>query len=69
MPIGTSLLLIAAGAIIRYALTFHVSNVSRPVIGLILMIAGIVGVALSLIFMVSARGRVAGARAYEEPRL
>ena len=30
MPIGTSILLIAVGAIIRYAVTVHVSGVSRP---------------------------------------
>ena len=51
MPIGTSIFLIAVGAIIRYGLTFHVSGVSRPTIGLILIIAGIVGVVLSLIYM------------------
>jgi hypothetical protein len=34
MTIGTSIFLIAVGAIIRYALTFHASGVSRPVIGL-----------------------------------
>jgi hypothetical protein len=68
MPIGTSLLLIAAGAIIRYGLTFHVSGVSRPVIGLILIIAGIVGLVLSLIYTTSTRGR-GGARPYEEGRL
>jgi hypothetical protein len=68
MPIGTSIFLIAVGAIIRYALTFHVSGVSRPTIGLILIVAGVVGVVLSLIYMVTARGRVAGGR-YEEPRL
>ncbi len=68
MTIGSSIFLIAVGAIIRYALTFHVSGVSRPVIGLILMIAGIVGAALSLIYMASARGRVVRAR-YEERRL
>jgi hypothetical protein len=67
MPIGTSIFLIAVGAIIRYALTFHVSGVSRPTIGLILMIAGIVGVVLSLIYMATARGRAVGP--YEEPRL
>ena len=44
MTLGTSIFLIAVGAIIRYALTFHVSGVSRPTIGLILIIAGIVGV-------------------------
>ena len=68
MPIGASIFLIAVGAIIRYGLTFHVSGVSRPVIGLILIIAGIIGVVLSLIHMASARGRVA-AGPYEERRL
>jgi hypothetical protein len=68
MPIGTSIFLIAAGAIIRYGLTFHVSGVSRPVIGLILMIVGVVGVVLSLIYMATARGP--GLRGpYEERRL
>ena len=68
MTIGTSIFLIAAGAIIRYALTFDVSGVSRPVIGLILMIAGVVGLVLSLIYMASARRRVV-AGPYEEPRI
>jgi len=68
MTVGTSLFLIAVGAIIRYAVTFHVSGVSRPVIGLILMIAGVVGLVLSLIYMASAR-RPAGRGGYEDPRL
>ena len=68
MSIGASLFLIAVGAIIRYGLTFHVSGVSRPVIGLILIIAGIVGVLLSLIYMANARNRVV-AGPYEERRL
>jgi Domain of unknown function (DUF6458) len=68
MTIRSSIFLIAVGAIIRYALTFHVSGVSRPVIGLILIIAGIVGAALSLIYVASARGRVARGP-YDEGRL
>lgn len=68
MPLGTSILLIAVGAVIRYGLTFHVSGVSRPVIGLILIIAGIVGLVLSLIYMASTRGRVVTGP-YEERRL
>lgn len=67
MTFGTSIFLIAVGAIIRYALTFHVSGVSRPTIGLILMIAGVVGLAFSLLYMATARRRVAGG-AYEERR-
>ncbi|HEV3092949.1 MAG TPA: DUF6458 family protein [Solirubrobacteraceae bacterium] len=66
--IGTSIFLIAVGAIIRYAVTFHVSGVSRPAIGLILIIAGIAGVVLSLIYMATARRRIGGGP-YEEPRL
>ena len=68
MPIGTSIFLIAVGAVIRYGLTFHVSGVSRPTIGLILIIAGVVGVVLSLFNTATARRRVVGAP-YEEPRL
>jgi len=68
MRIGTSIFLIAVGAIIRYALTLNVSGVSRPVIGLILIIAGIVGFVLSVIYAATARGRVVGGP-YEEPRL
>jgi hypothetical protein len=72
MTIGTSLFLIAAGAIVRYGLTFTVSGVSRPVIGLILIIAGVVGLVLSLIYTASVRRRVVGRRydePYEEPRI
>jgi len=68
MPIGTSIFLIAVGAIIRYGLTFHVSGVSQPTIGLILIIAGIAGVVLSLLYMATARRRVVGGP-YEERRL
>jgi hypothetical protein len=68
MPIGTSIFLIAIGAIIRYGLTFHVSGVSRPTIGLILIIVGIVGLVLSLISIATARRRVVGGP-YEERRL
>lgn len=68
MTVGTSIFLIAVGAIIRYALSFSVSGVSRPVIGLILIIAGIVGLVLSLIYTTSARRRVVDGP-YEEPHL
>ena len=50
MTIGTSLVLIAAGAILRYAVTATVSGVSLTTIGLILMIIGIVGLVLSLLY-------------------
>jgi len=68
MTLGTSIFLIAVGAIIRYAVTFNVSGVSRPTIGLILIIAGIAGAVLSLLYMASARRRVVDGP-YEERRL
>ncbi|MCL2769395.1 MAG: DUF6458 family protein [Solirubrobacterales bacterium] len=48
---GTSLLLIAVGAILRYAVTASPSGFSLPTIGLILMIVGIVGLVLSLLYL------------------
>jgi uncharacterized membrane protein YbhN (UPF0104 family) len=51
MPLGTSIFLIAVGAILRYAVTASASGISLPTVGLILMIVGIVGVVLSLLFL------------------
>jgi hypothetical protein len=53
MGIGTSIFLIAVGAILRYAVTVTVSGVELQTVGLILIIAGIVGLVISLavIFM------------------
>ena len=51
MPLGTSIFLIAVGAILRYAVTASTSGISLPTVGLILMIVGIVGLVLSLLWM------------------
>lgn len=51
MTIGTSLVLIAAGAILRYAVTATVEGVDLRVVGLVLMIVGIVGLVLSLLWL------------------
>jgi hypothetical protein len=50
MTIATSVFLITAGAILRYALTVDVSGVDLDAVGLILMIAGAVGLAFSLLW-------------------
>ena len=57
MPLGTSIFLIAVGAILRYAVTTHVSGISITTVGLILMIAGAVGALLSLLYVATARAR------------
>jgi hypothetical protein len=48
MGIGTSLLLIAVGAILRFAVTDSVSGIKLATVGLILLIVGIVGLIISL---------------------
>ncbi len=57
MGIGTSILLIAIGAILKWAVTATVSGVSITTIGTILLIVGIVGLVISLVFTMNAWGR------------
>lgn len=51
MTIGTSIFLIAVGAILRYAITATVAGIDLDVAGLILMIVGAIGLVLSLLWM------------------
>ncbi len=57
MGIGTSLFLIAVGAILKFAVHASVSGVSLKTIGVILMVVGVIGLLISLIWMASARRR------------
>ena len=50
MTIGTSLLLIAVGAILKYAVTADVSGIDIQTVGVILMLVGILGLILSLLY-------------------
>jgi hypothetical protein len=68
MTIGSSIFLIAVGAILRYAVTATVSGISIQTIGLILMLAGIVGLLLSMFYLLAWRPRRAtGERTIERP--
>jgi len=54
MATGTSLILIAIGAVLTFALNFTVtSGVNIHAIGVILMVVGIIGLIFSLLFMAS----------------
>jgi cytochrome c biogenesis protein CcdA len=58
MGLGTSIFLVAVGAILRFAVTATVSGISLTTVGTILMVVGIVGVLISLMLLVQAgRGR------------
>jgi hypothetical protein len=50
MGIGASLILIAVGAILTWAVTAEVSGIDIQVVGVILMVVGIVGFLLSMLF-------------------
>jgi Domain of unknown function (DUF6458) len=50
MGLGVSILLIAAGAILAFAVNATVSGVDIQTIGWILLIVGIIGAVLSMIF-------------------
>lgn len=50
MGIGVSLFLIAAGAILAWAVDYTVSGVDINVVGAILMVVGVIGLLMSLLF-------------------
>jgi hypothetical protein len=58
MTIGTSLFLIAVGAILKWAVTAHVAGVDLQVVGVILMVVGAAGLVLGLGMWISARNDV-----------
>ena len=50
MGISVSLLLVAVGAILTWAVNVEASGVDITTVGVILMIVGVVGIVLSLVF-------------------
>ncbi|MGZ4384147.1 MAG: DUF6458 family protein [Gaiellaceae bacterium] len=61
MGTGVSLVLIAVGAILTWAVNATVSGLNIHVVGVILMVVGIVGLILSVIFW-SSWGGIGGTR-------
>ena len=68
MGLGTSIVLIAAGAILRFAVTVTTTGFNLHTIGVILMIVGAVGLVLSLIFWSSWGGFGGGGDGYRRRR-
>jgi hypothetical protein len=75
MGLGTSIFLIALGAILKFAVTATVSGISLATVGVILMVVGIVGLVISLFYVAQAgRGAVVTERVverdpYVDPRI
>ena len=57
MTIGTSLFLLALGAIFKFAITDSIDGVDLSTIGVILMVVGAVGLIISIFYMSSLRNR------------
>ena len=64
MTIATAIFLIAIGAILRYAINVQADVINIQTVGLILMIAGGAGLALSLLYELVQQGP----RDRDEPR-
>lgn len=62
MGVATSIVLFAIGAILRFATTVHSSDFNIQTIGVILMIVGVVGFIVSLLFWASWGGFGGGSR-------
>jgi membrane-bound ClpP family serine protease len=67
MTIGTSIFLIAVGAILAFAVDASVAGFSIQTAGVILMVAGAAGLVIGLFLLSSRRGRAAERTVYEEP--
>ena len=55
MKIGASLFLIAIGAILKFAVTRRVHGIDLTTVGVILMIVGALGLAITLVLMTTRR--------------
>ena len=72
MGIGTSIVLIAVGAILKWAVTATVSGISIHTIGTILLVVGVIGLVISLLLTMNVFGRdrtVVRDRYVDEPRV
>ena len=69
MTIGTSIVLIAIGAILKYAVTAEADFIDLQTVGVILMLVGILGLILSLLytFMWSPGAQAKAARREQDP--
>ena len=67
MGIGTSIFLIAIGAILRFAVTATVSGIEIATVGTILLVVGIIGLLISLLYMTLWADRTRPARCRSRP--
>jgi hypothetical protein len=69
MTIGTSIVLIAAGAILKWAVTLHANGFDIQTAGTVLFVVGLVGLVLALIYTFWWTRRDPYGNAYDETRV
>ncbi|HEY5260657.1 MAG TPA: hypothetical protein VIJ33_00930 [Solirubrobacteraceae bacterium] len=67
MGVGTSIVLIAVGAILRFAVSVTTAGFNIHSIGVILMVVGVLGLLLSMVFW-SSWGGFGGGNGYRRQR-
>jgi nitrate reductase gamma subunit len=68
MTIGTSIVLIAVGAILKWAVTAHVNGFNIQTAGTVLLVVGIIGLVLSLCYTFFWARRATRAPVRRDPR-
>ncbi len=68
MTIGGSIALIIIGAILRFAVTWTPNGIDLQIVGDILMVGGVIGLIISLSFLIARRRRSTSTQVYEERR-
>lgn len=68
VTIGTSIVLIAVGAILYYAVNADLEGIEIDTVGLILMLVGILGLVLSLIYTFAINRPPDRRTDYDDPR-
>lgn len=66
MTIGGSLVLIAVGAILKFAVTAKVAGIDIGTVGIVLMVIGVIGFIISIVWLANQRRRTTPA--YVESR-
>ena len=69
MGLGTSIVLIAVGAVLRFAVSVTTTGFNLHTIGVILIIVGVVGLLLSIVFWSSWGGFGGGAGYHRQRRV
>lgn len=69
MTIGSAIVLIAIGAILKWAITAHISGINLQTAGTVLLVIGIIGLLLAIAYTFSwSRGRTRVPADERDPR-